>query len=99
MTRIAADPVKKAEYLMKRKLWGKREDVVRPQYGMGDEESLPDGEVNTFARMQQETRHDEMLHAKRPKQSYDTCCMLPLCHPFTAVVSGLTGCGKTTWVL
>jgi len=25
--------------------------------------------------------------------------MLPLCHPFTAIVSGPTGCGKTAWVL
>ena len=26
-------------------------------------------------------------------------CMLPLCHPFTAIISGPTGCGKTAWVL
>jgi len=26
-------------------------------------------------------------------------CMLPLCHSFTAIVSGPTGCGKTAWVL
>jgi len=26
-------------------------------------------------------------------------CMLPLCHPFTAVVAGPTGCGKTAWIL
>ena len=26
-------------------------------------------------------------------------CMLPLYHPFTAIVSGPTGCGKTAWVL
>jgi len=25
--------------------------------------------------------------------------MIPLCHPFTAVVAGPTGCGKTAWVL
>ena len=26
-------------------------------------------------------------------------CMLPLCDPFTAVVAGPTGCGKTAWML
>jgi len=26
-------------------------------------------------------------------------CMLPLCHPFTAIVSGPRGCSKTAWVL
>ena len=26
-------------------------------------------------------------------------CMLPLCQPFTVVVAGPTGCGKTAWVL
>ena len=26
-------------------------------------------------------------------------CMFPLCHPFTAIVSGPTGCGKTAWAL
>jgi len=26
-------------------------------------------------------------------------CMLPLYHPFTAIVPGPTGCGKTAWVL
>ena len=107
MARIAADPVKKAEYLMKRKVWGKHKDVVRPQYGMHYEESLPetlkydkrDLNVNSFARMQQETRRGEMLHVKQPKQSYGMCCMLPLCHPFTAIVSGPTASGKTAWVL
>jgi len=38
-----------------------------------------------------ETGHEEMCALMR--------CMLPLCHPFTAIVSGLTGCGKTAWVL
>ena len=35
--------------------------------------------------------HEEMCVGMR--------CMLPLCHPFTAIVSGPTGCGKTAWVL
>ena len=35
--------------------------------------------------------HEEMCNGMR--------CMLPLCHPFTAIVSGPTGCGKTAWVL
>jgi len=34
--------------------------------------------------------HEEMCDEMR--------CMLPLCHPFTAIVSGPTGCGKTAWV-
>ena len=38
-----------------------------------------------------ETGHEEMCALMR--------CMLPLCHPFTAIVSGPTGCGKTAWVL
>ena len=38
-----------------------------------------------------ETGHEEMCALMR--------CMLPLCHPFTAIVSGLMGCGKTAWVL
>jgi len=33
-----------------------------------------------------ETGHEEMCAGMR--------CMLPLCHPFTAIVSGPTGCGK-----
>jgi len=35
--------------------------------------------------------HEEMCAGMR--------CMLPLCHLFTAIVSGPTGCGKTAWVL
>jgi len=37
MARIAADPVKRAEYLMKRKLWRKNGHAARLQYGTGNE--------------------------------------------------------------
>jgi len=35
--------------------------------------------------------HEEMFDEMR--------CMLPLCHLFTAIVAGPTGCGKSEWVL
>jgi len=37
-----------------------------------------------------ETGHEEMCAGMR--------CMLPSCHPFSVIVSGPTGCGKTAWV-
>ena len=87
MARIAADPVKRAEYLMKRKLWRKNGHAARLQYGTGNEVSLAmtpesetcDRDVCSLARMQQETRHEEIMHAKQLKQSYDMCCVMPLC--------------------
>jgi len=107
MARVAADPEKRAEYLMKRKLWRKNGHALRLQYGTGNEVPLTvtpeseacDRDVHSLARMQQETKRGEIMHAKQLKQSYDMCCVMPLCHPFTAVVSGPTGCGKTAWVM
>jgi len=48
-------------------------------------------ERGPFAMVKCETGHEEMCAGMR--------CMLPLCHLFTAIVSGPTGCGKTAWVL
>ena len=45
---------------------------------------------------QHEPWHVEM---KEPKWLVNSPCMLPLCDPFTAVVAGPTGCGKTAWML
>ena len=72
--------------------------AARLQYGTGNEVSLAvtpesetrDRDVRSLARMQQETRRGEITHARQLKQSYDMCCVMPLCHPFTAVVSGPT---------
>jgi len=45
------------------------------------------------------TQHERRdVEMKEPERSVDMPCMLPLCHPFTAVVAGPTGCGKTAWV-
>ena len=95
MDRLNADPMKKAEYLTKERM-RKKNKVLWSQHGTGNEVSLPETpESETCDRdvysMQQETRRGE--------QSYDKCCVMPLCHPFTAVVSGPTGCGKTAWVM
>ena len=46
------------------------------------------------------TRHERRdVGMKEPEWLVDMPCMLPLCHPFTAVVAGPTVCGKTAWVL
>ena len=46
-------------------------------------------------------RRHELWYAKMKelKSLVNRPCMLPLCHPFTAVVAGPTGCGKTAWIL
>jgi len=45
--------------------------------------------------------HNEARHIERkePEWLVKSPCMLPLCHPFTAVVAGPTGCGKSAWFL
>jgi len=50
----------------------------------------------SYVITQHEPWHVEM---KEPKSLVNSPCMLPLYHPFTAVVAGPTGCGKTAWVL
>ena len=42
-----------------------------------------------------ETVHEEMCN----EGVVGMRCILPLCRPFTAIVSGPTGCGITAWVL
>ena len=82
--------------MMKHKLSWENQDVMRPQYGIGYGKSLPetlkyekhDGDVNSFAGMQQKPRRGEMLQVKQPKQRYDTCCMLPLCTVYRSVSRG-----------
>jgi len=81
--RLNVDPQKRAEYLMKQRLRKKRK-VAMTQSEISD--------VIT----QDEPRYIEM---KEPEWIVKSPCMLPLCHPFTAVVAGPTGCGKTAWVL
>jgi len=49
----------------------------------------------TYMTPHNEPRHIEMKESELVKSP----CMLPLCHPFTAVLAGPTGCGKTAWVL
>ena len=55
-----------------------------------------------------ETLQKTVQHVRREREPFamvkghkEMCggmrCMLPLCHPFTAIVSGPTGCGKTAW--
>ena len=48
--------------------------------------------------VKRETGHEEM-GVEKLNGVVGMRCMLPLCHPFTAIVSGPTGCGKTAWVL
>jgi len=45
--------------------------------------------------------HIEAGHIERKELEWlvKSLCMLPLCHPFTAVVAGPTGCGNCAWVL
>lgn len=78
--RIAADPRKRAEFLMKDRQW-KKKQVTTVQ-----------NETKHHVITQHERRDVEM---KEPEWFVDMPCMLPMCHPFTAVVAGPTGCGKT----
>jgi len=81
--RLNDDPQKRAEYLMKQRL-RKKKDVVATQSEMRRVIS------------QDETRYVER---KEPEWLVKSPCMMPLSHPFTAVVAGPTGCGKTAWIL
>ena len=83
IARIAADPQKRAEFLMKDRE-RKKKKVAWAQN-----------------EMSHVIRHHEPWYAKmkEPKSLVNRPCMLPLCHPFTAVVAGPTGCGKTAWTL
>ena len=83
IARIAADPQKRVEFLMKDRQ-RKKKEVTTAQNEMSD------------VIRQHEPWHVEM---KEPKWLVNSPCMLPLCHPFTAVVAGPTGCGKTAWTL
>jgi len=95
MARIAADPQKRAEFLLK--------DRLRKQK-KGQHETVPQHEP-IYVMMQnepkEEPRYAMTQHEPRqePKWCADMPCMLPLCHLSTAVVAGPTGCGKTAWVL
>ena len=84
IARIAADPQKRAEFLMK--------DRQRKNKQVTTVQNVTKHHVIT----QHERRDVEM---KEPEWLVDMPCMLPLCHPFTAVVAGPTGCGKTAWIL
>jgi len=81
--RLNDDAQKRAEYLMKQRL-PKKKDVVTTQSEM------------RHAISQDETTYVER---KEPEWLVKSPCMLPLCHTFTAVVAGPTGCGKTAWIL
>ena len=52
--------------------------------------------VTTQSDMRRVISQDETTYAERkePEWLVKSQCMLPLCHPFTAVVAGPTGCGK-----
>jgi len=86
VSRLNADPHKRAEYLIKHRQWRKKKE---------------DGSYEKLVRT---TQHEASLGTvKRETGHEEICvgmgCILPLCHPFTAIVSGPTGCGKTAWVL
>jgi len=80
---INADPHKRAACLMKHRQWKKKKDE----------------------KLLKTTQHETSLGTMKGETEIGVegvvgmRCMLPLCHPFTAIVSGPTGCGKTAWVL
>ena len=93
--RLLADPHKTSEYVMKRRQWRKKKE---------------DGRHVPVVQHVTETLQKTLQHVRREREPFamvkrheEMCggmrCMLPLCHPFTAIVSGPTGCGKTAWVL
>ena len=95
--RLLADPNKRAKYKMKRRQWRKKKE---------DGRHVPVVQHVT----NYETLQKTVQHVRREREPFamvkgheEMCCgmscMLPLCHPFTAIVSGPTGCGKTAWVL
>jgi len=76
---IDADPKKRDAFLMQDKhcLWRKK---VKMQQEASDRESM-------MIMTQHEARYGDMKELKR---SVEMSCMLPLCHPFIAVVAGPT---------
>jgi len=51
---------------------------------------------------EQSGRHSAVHHRRRSEDGEDEIdwmALLPFCHPFTCIVSGPTGCGKTSFVL
>ena len=95
--RLHADPNKRAEYKMKRRQWRKKKE---------------DGRHVPVVQHVTETLQKTLQHVRREREPFamvkrheEMCggmrCMLPLalCHPFTGIVSGPAGCGKTAWVL
>ena len=97
--RLLADPHKTSEYVMKRRPWRKKKEdgrhvpmvQHRTNYETLQKTVHVRREREPFAVVKGEKGHEEMCAGMR--------CMLPLCHTFTAIVSGPTGCGKTAWVL
>jgi len=84
IARIAADPKKIAEFLMKHRQRKKKQVTT----------------VQNETKHNVTTRHERRdVGMKEPEWLVDMPCMLPLCHPFTAVVAGFTACGKTAWVV
>ena len=97
--RLNANPQKREEYLTKQRLRRKKKEVATTC-------------ETRYAMTQYETRHTEMkeptyvmphnepIHIEMKESEWldKSSCMLPLYHPFTAVVAGPTGCGKTAWV-
>ena len=104
MARVNADPHKRAEYLMRRRQWRKKEEAGRyVTMGTNNEKLLRIVQHKkcseaSLGMVKRETGHEEM-GVEKLNGVVGMRCMLPLCHPFTAIVSGPTGCGKTAWVL
>ena len=95
--RLLVDPHKRAEYAMKRRQWRKKKEDGR-YVPMVQHETNYEALQKTIQHERRKAepfamvkRHAEMCAGMR--------CTLPLCHPFTAIVSGPTGCGKTAWVM
>jgi len=82
---------------MKRRQWRKKKEdrryVSMVQHGT-NYETLQ----KTIQRERREGKPFAMVKGHE-EVSAGMRCMLPLRHPFTAIVSGPTGCGKTAWVL
>ena len=93
-----------AEYLMRRRHWRKKEEDERyVTMGTNCEKLLRMVQHKkcseaSLGMVKRKTGHKEM-GVEKLNGVVGMRCMLPLCHPFTAIASGPTGCGKTAWVL